>query len=108
MVQGVPATHGNDVINGAYNKTGSRSCDNRDTYVHESANVYLYHIDTNFRGYWIFRDYFDCADVNGEDGYVRADDLEFNPGLIQVGWQEKDTNGTWNTNNDIDVDCVGK
>ena len=98
----------NDVINGAYNKTGIRACDNRDTFVHnETANVFLYHINTNARGYWIFRNFFDCFNVNGDIGYARANDLEANPGLVQVGWEQNE-NGTWNTNNAIDVDCVGK
>ena len=108
MVQGVSALHGNDMCNGAYNKTGSRACDNRDTFVHESADVYLYHIDTNVRGYWIFRYYYNCSDINGENGLVRADDLEFDPSLVQIGWEEKRIDDTWNRDGDIALDCVGK
>ena len=56
----------------------------------------------------MFRATYDCSNQNMDYGYVRADDLELNPGLVQIGWEEKLADGNWNRDIRIDVDCVGK
>ena len=87
----------------------SLECDNRDVFNHTTEAIYLQHINDGLTGYWIFRDYNTaCGSANIDEGYVRANDGEVNPGLVQAGWAEKIGTGNWERDNDIDVDCYGK
>ena len=99
--------YGNNQVNGLYIKLYPKGCDSRDVFNHTDKDIYLYHIEDGVVGYWLFRDKYDCGNSNIDDGFVRSHDAEFNPGLIQSGWEEKISDADWDRESDIDVDCYG-
>ena len=110
-MEGIGPSYGNDKVNGDYIKfidgsNSGKACNSRDVFNHSTHDIYLLHIADGISGYWIFRDTFTCSpDIN--NGFVRANDAEFNPGFVQTGWVEKQ-NGDWDLNPSIDVDCYGR
>ena len=95
----------NYTVNGVYVKMTDK-CDSNEVFRQSDNYTYLYHIGGD-QGYWMFREEYSCTNNDTNNGLVRVQSDEANPGDIQAEWEEY-TGSNWSPKSDIEVTCYGR